>query len=169
MGFRHDEGKGDSLADSTAVTYGTWIGITSLGAGGGVAAIAGVDAVKGAVAAGKRSRKADEIEGWRPGDFLRGVIYSAEEATREGAIKRGKSHGKGNVIDWAVGAADGTTEYACENKSRLGGAAGGGGGFLIGLALGGPIGGVIGGVVAGATTRKAIETFEAKEDKSRQT
>ena len=155
---------GINVADSTAVTYGTWIGITSLGAGGGVAAIAGVDAVKGAVAAGKRSRKADEIEGWRPGDFLRGVIYSAEEATREGAIKRGKSHGKGNVIDWAVGAADGTAEYACENKSRLGGAAGGGGGFLIGLALGGPIGGVIGGVVAGATTRKAIESFEAKED-----
>ena len=159
---------GISLADSTAVTYGTWIGIASLGAGGGVAAIAGVDAVKGAVAAGKRSRKADEIEGWRPGDFLRGIIYSAEEATREGAIKRGKSHGKGNVIDWAVGAADGTTEYACENKSRLGGAAGGGGGFLIGLALGGPIGGGIGGVVAGATTRKAIESFEAKEDRSRQ-
>ncbi len=158
---------GMNVADSTAVTYGTWIGITSLGAGGGVAAIAGVDAVKGAVAAGKRSRKADEIEGWRPGDFLRGIIYSAEEATREGAIKRGKLHGKGNVIDWAVGAADGTAEYACENKSRLGGAAGGGGGFLIGLALGGPIGGVIGGVVAGATTRKAIESFEVKEDSSR--
>ena len=51
------------------------------------------------------------------------------------------------------------------NKSRLGGAAGGGGGFLIGLALGGPIGGVIGGVVAGATTRKAIESFEAKADR----
>jgi len=158
---------GINVMDSTAVTYGTWLGISSLGAGGGVAAVAGVDAVKGAVAAGKRSRKADESEGWRPGDLLRGVIYSAGEATKEGAIKRGKSHGKGNVVDWAVGAAEGTAEYASENKSRLGGAAGGGGGFLIGLALGGPIGGVIGGVVAGATARKAIESYEDKEDSSK--
>lgn len=155
---------GINLVDSTAVTYGTWLGISSLGAGGGVAAVAGVDAVKGAVAAGKRSRKADESEGWRPGDLLRGVIYSAGEATKEGAIKRGKSHGKGNVIDWALGAADGTAQYADENKSKLGGAAAGGGGFLVGFALGGPIGGIIGGVVANATTRKAIESFEEKSD-----
>lgn len=153
---------GINVVDSTAVTYGTWLGISSLGAGGGVAAVAGVDAVKGAVAAGKRSRKADESEGWRPGDLLRGVIYSAGEATKEGAIKRGKSDGKGNIIDWAVGATDGTAEYAGENISKLGGAAAGGGGFLVGFALGGPMGGVIGGVVANATTRKTIESFEEK-------
>ena len=146
-----------------AVTYGTWLGISSLSAGGGVAAIAGVDAVKGAVAAGKRSRKADESEGWKPGDLLRGVIFSAGEATKDGAIKRGKSYGN----DWGVGAAHDTAQYAGENKSKLGGAAVGGGGFLIGLALGGPIGGVIGGVVANATTRKAIEGFEEREGGSK--
>lgn len=158
---------GINVVDSTAVTYGTWLGISSLGAGGGVAAVAGVDAVKGAVAAGKRSRKADESEGWRPGDLLRGVIYSAGEATKEGAIKRGKSHGKGNVIDWAVGATEGTAQYAGENKSKLGGAAAGGGGFLVGFALGGPVGGIIGGVVANATTRKTIESFEERGDSSK--
>lgn len=157
---------GINVVDSTAVTYGTWLGISSLGAGGGVAAVAGVDAVKGAVAAGKRSRKADESDGWKPGDLFRGIVYSAGEATKEGAIKRGKSDGKGNVIDWAVGAADGTAQYAGDNKSKLGGAAAGGGGFLVGFALAGPIGGVLGGVVANATARKTIESFEEKGDSS---
>ena len=118
------------------------------------------------MAAGKRSRKADESEGWKPGDLFRGIVYSAGEATKEGAIKRGKSDGKGNVIDWAVGAADGTAQYAGDNKSKLGGAAAGGGGFLVGFALAGPIGGVLGGVVANATARKTIESFEEKGDSS---
>lgn len=107
-------------------------------------AITAVDAVKGAVDAGKRSRSVSEHANWKPGDFMKGLVQAAGEATKDGAAKRGKMHGGGNIIDWTVGATTNTTEYAVENKNRLGAAGAGGGGFLLGMALGGPIGAVIG-------------------------
>jgi hypothetical protein len=102
-----------------------------------------VDAVKGAVDAGKRRRRADEGEKPRPSDFLRGVVQAAGEAARDGATRRGKDGG-GNVLDWTVGATSHTTSYVVENKIRLSAAGAGGGGFLLGMALGGPVGAVVG-------------------------
>ena len=67
-------------------------------------AIAGVDAIKGAVDAGKRARNAKEEENYKPGDFFRGLVQAAGEATREGEARRGKEGGKRNIIDWGVGA-----------------------------------------------------------------
>lgn len=107
-------------------------------------AIAGVDAIKGAVDAGKRARNAREEENYKPGDFFRGLVQAAGEATREGEARRGKKGGDGNIIDWGVGATANTTDYVVENKNRLGAAGAGGGGFLLGMALGGPVGAIIG-------------------------
>jgi len=59
---------------------------------------------------GKRSRKASEEANWQPGDFMRGLVQAAGEATRDGAAKRGKLQGKGNIIDWTFGATSNTTE-----------------------------------------------------------
>jgi len=106
-------------------------------------AITGVDAIKGAVDAGKRSRHVDEGEKWKPGDFMRGLVQAAGEATSDGVAMRGKQ-GDGNIIDWTVGATSNTTEYVVENKNRLGAAGAGGGGFLLGMALGGPVGAIVG-------------------------
>ncbi|EED90953.1 predicted protein [Thalassiosira pseudonana CCMP1335] len=136
---------GLNVVDSTALNLGTWFGLaTPFGAGGGIAAVTAVDVVKGAVNAGKRNRKVDESAGYRPGDFLRGVFYAAGEATRDGAIKRGKNVDEGNLIDWAVGATSGTSNYISDNKVKLGGATSGGVGFLYGMVLGGPVGAVVG-------------------------
>ena len=100
---------------------------STFGAGAGVAAVTAVDAVKGAVDAGKRSRKVSEQDNWKPGDFMRGLVQAAGEATKDGAAKRGKTlDGNGNILDWTVGATANTTEYVVENKNRLGAAGAGG-------------------------------------------
>ena len=111
--------------------WATWTGVgmlgSTFGAGAGVAAVTAVDAVKGAVDAGKRSRKVSEQDNWKPGDFMRGLVQAAGEATKDGAAKRGKTlDGNGNILDWTVGATANTTEYVVENKNRLGAAGAGG-------------------------------------------
>ena len=132
---------GINVVDSTASTYGAWLGLGALGAGGGLAAIAAVDSVKGAVAAGKRSRRVDEGDRWKPGDGIRGIIYSAGEATKSGALKRGNEGKKGNVVggvtDFAVGVGSATGNYVGDNKSKLGAATGAGVGMLVGTMVGG--------------------------------
>lgn len=124
---------GINIVDSAANTYGTWIGQGLFGAamgwGGGVAAIAAVDGVKGAVRAGKTSRNAENGATYRPGDLMRGLVYSVGAATRTGAVKRGRV-GKGSIInvvpDFFVGVTADTEEYIGENKSKLGAATAGG-------------------------------------------
>ncbi|KAL9186047.1 hypothetical protein ACHAXT_005285 [Thalassiosira profunda] len=161
---------GLNIVDSTAGMLSTWAGIGTLGstfgAGGGVAAIAAVDAVKGTIDAGKRGRNASEGEQFHPGDLFRGLVQLAIETTQEGAAMRGK-RGEGNVLDWTVGATANTTEYVVENKNRLGAAGAGGGGFLLGMALGGPVGAVIGGLVATAATGATLDAIDAEMDKRR--
>jgi len=102
---------GLNIIDNTTGLWATWAGIgtlgSTLGAGAGVAAITGVDAVKGAIDAGKRRRNVSESADTKPGDFFRGLVQAAGEATKEGAAKRGKD-GDGNIIDWAVGATSNT-------------------------------------------------------------
>mmetsp|Transcript_9824 Transcript_9824/g.17850 ORF Transcript_9824/g.17850 Transcript_9824/m.17850 type:complete len:894 (-) Transcript_9824:48-2729(-) len=158
---------GLNIVDSTTGLWATWAGSglglgSAFGAGTGVAAITAFDAIKGAVDAGKRSRNVNEGAEWKPGDFMRGLVQAAGEATRDGVVKRGKQ-GDGNIIDWTVGATSNTAEYVVENKNRLGAAGAGGGGFLLGMALGGPIGAVVGGLLATATTGVALETIDEKE------
>lgn len=145
--------------------WATWAAIPTLGstfgAGAGVAVVAGVDAIKGAVDAGKRRRNADEGDKTRPGDFMRGLVQAAAEATRDGAARRGKSNeNDANIIDWTVGATQGTADYVVENKNKLGAAGAGGGGFLLGMALGGPVGAVVGALAANATTGMALEGID---------
>lgn len=76
---------------------------TAAGPLGGLAAVAGVDAVKGVIAAGKRSRGDTKTKGdhFRVSDVLRGVVHAAKEAADEGAALRGKREGSGNILDWA--------------------------------------------------------------------
>lgn len=148
-------------AGSLAAVFGSTLG-SALGAGAGVVVVTGFDAIKGAVDAGKRARKADEDEASRPTDFFMGLVQAAKESTRDGASKRGKLHGEGNVFDWTVGATVNTTEYVKKEKNKLGAAGAGGGGFLIGMAVGGPIGAVVGGLLASATTGAALKTIDRK-------
>lgn len=128
----------------------------------GVAAVVGVDAVRGSIEAGKRSRRAKEGEAAKIGDFFRGIGYSAVEATRKGKMRRGRGEGRGNVVDWMVGATVNTGDYIGNNKDSLGSAGGAGAGVLVGTILGGPVGAVIGGVVGGMTTGTAIRRIDRR-------
>jgi hypothetical protein len=132
----------------------------------GVAAVVGVDAVRGSIEAGKRSRRAEEGEAARMGDFFRGIGYSAVEATQRGKLRRGCEDGQGNVIDWMVGATVNTGDYIGNNKDSLGSAGGAGAGVFVGTMLGGPVGALIGGVVGGMTTGTAIRRIEKRIKKA---
>mmetsp|Transcript_12325 Transcript_12325/g.18011 ORF Transcript_12325/g.18011 Transcript_12325/m.18011 type:complete len:904 (+) Transcript_12325:156-2867(+) len=157
---------GVNIVDIGTNTYGTILGMTGtmagpFGAVGGVAVMVSVDAVRGTVSAGKKSRGADSADGARPMDLVRGIGYAAADASRTGALKRGKTETQEpNVIDWVVGASVNTEKYLGDNKARIGGAGGAGAGALVGFMVGGPIGGIIGGVIGGVASQKTIEKLD---------
>jgi hypothetical protein len=123
----------------------------------GLAAIVGVDSVKGAIEAGKRQRHADKLDKATASDFFRGIGYSAVEATERGKLRRGSVDGRGNVLDWVVGSTENTGEYLNKNKDKIGGAGGATAGVVIGTLVGGPVGAIVGGIVGGASTGFAIK------------
>jgi hypothetical protein len=158
---------GINVVDSATSSYGGWIlKATPMGALGGLAAVAGVDAVKGAIAAGRRSRPSAEqqlvSDNWKATDLVRGVFHAAKEAAEEGAAIRGTDKKKNDVVDWAVGATANTSKYAKENKSRLASAGAGGAAMIAGtVMLGGIAVPLAAGVVASAVTKKVIEKADS--------
>ncbi|CAJ1953996.1 unnamed protein product [Cylindrotheca closterium] len=164
---------GVNVFDSGASTYGSWmLSATHFGPLGGMAAVAGVDAVKGAIAAGKRSRKEKNCkeessyeDRFQPLDVVRGIAYAAKEATDEGAFMRGKLSGQGNAIDWFVGATANTRKYAKDNRSRLGAAGAGGAAFIAGTFMLGPAAplavSIAAGMAASAVMGKIIDRSAA--------
>jgi len=102
---------GANVVDTGLVTYGTYFmqvgagGVAAgLGAGIGVAVVVGADGLLGAIQAGKESRGGD---GYKPGDFVRGLGYKIEKTTKSaGEKRRAKKDGKGSedhLGDFAVG------------------------------------------------------------------
>ena len=77
-------------------------------------------------------------------------------------LRRGCQDGRGNVIDWMVGATVNTGDYIGENKDQLGSAGGAGAGVMVGTMLGGPVGAVIGGVIGGVTSGTAIRQIDKR-------
>ena len=131
----------------------------------GLAAIVGVDSVKGAIEAGKRQRHADQLDKATASDFFRGIGYSAVEATKKGKLRRGAVDGQGNVLDWVVGTTENTGEYLNENKQKIGGAGGATAGVVIGTLVAGPVGAIVGGFVGGISTGYAIKTIDKEVEK----
>eukprot|EP00980_Cylindrotheca_fusiformis_P020271 scaffold7330_cov146-Cylindrotheca_fusiformis.AAC.10 len=168
----HAEILGINLVDTGASTYGSWaLSATAFGPLGGLAGITGVDAVKGTIAAGKRSRKANSEtadDNFHATDIFRGFVQAAKEATEAGAASRGKQAGQGGVVDWAYGATSSTQNYAKENKSRLGATAAGGAGFLAGAMMLGPAAPVALPFAAGLLASKATgDALKKREEKAK--
>jgi len=162
---------GLNVVDTAASTWGGYLGMFSpLGPLGGVAAVTGVDAIKGAIAAGKKSRKVDEGAAVRPLDVVRGTLYSAHETAKAGAVARGGQQSSMVVypLDLTLGALNTTTSYVGHNKSRLGAAGAGGGGMIAGAMLGGPVGAVLGGIVTQAIATKTFNSIEQHTEKRKE-
>ena len=133
----------------------------------GLAAIVGVDSVKGAIEAGKRQRHADKLDKATASDFFRGIGYSAVEATEKGKLRRGSIDGRGNALDWVVGTTENTGEYLNQNKDKIGGAGGATAGVVIGTLVAGPVGAIVGGIFGGASTGYAIKTIDKRSSEAR--
>ena len=148
---------GENIVENTF----TKVGIAKFGSGaigGGVGATVGVaalDGIKSAVAAGKKGRNADDNDGYKFGDFTRGLIRGGREASKRGAQMRGDTEYIPG--DMTAGVIAGTAEYAGNNKSKLVKSAGSGTAAMVGLAVAGPLGFVagsyLGGKAAGSMVR----------------
>ncbi|KAL3914613.1 MAG: hypothetical protein SGARI_000031 [Bacillariaceae sp.] len=126
------------------------------------------NSVRGAIDAGKRQRHAQEGERANATDLLRGIGYSAVEATQKGQLRRGSTTGRGNVLDWMVGTTDTGLEYVNENKDKLGAATGGATGVIVGTLVGGPVGGVIGGIIGGVTAGTTVRQVDKQMKQRRE-
>jgi len=159
---------GVGVTDAAVGHYGSVFGATVMsglgkaaGPAGGILSVAAFDGIRNTMKAGKESRGAAYDDSWKASDFVSGLAYSAKQATKGGAAKRGKAaHDNRNIVDWTVGATSDIVDYTDENKSRLGAAGAGTFGFIFGAALAGPVGGMAGAVIVSAVTGKTITTLE---------
>ena len=132
----------------------------------GIMALTGIDAIKGDIAAGKRSRHVDEGTAMQPLDVIRGAIYSIHEAAASGAGARGcESSIVVYPIDFTIGTVEATAKYVDHNKTRLGAAGAGGGGMIAGAMLAGPVGAIFGGIITEVVARKTLDLAEKKYNK----
>jgi hypothetical protein len=161
---------GINVVESTgmATTMNVATRLIPFGQYAGIGALAAYDGVTGALDAGKSARN-DPNDKYKPGDFIRGVLYSARAAGRAGARRRGKSHDDFydeddqvvlDPVDFALGTGEGVATYAYSNKARFAGATVAGATMVATTVVAGPIGGIFIGVVAGAGTEWFVGKFE---------
>lgn len=144
---------GVNVVDTTVAIVGTTYWSAFAGPFGGIAALLTYDGIKYGIKKGKQSRGAPPEDLYRPGDFIRGVVFVSKEAT-EVDLR--------DVPDNTVGAAG---DYVVSEKARLAGAGGAAAGFIAGGAIGGPVGAIIGAIVVGAVAQKAVEMEEEEQEK----
>lgn len=174
--IQNSEILGLNVVDSGASTVSEYFGMffyhigplmgPTLGPLTGIMVLTGIDAIKGGIAAGKRSRHVDEGMAMQPLDVIRGAIYSIHEAAASGAGARGcETSIVVYPIDAAIGTMEATAKYVNHNKTRLGAAGAGGGGMIAGAMLGGPVGAIFGGIITEVVARKTLDLADKKYTK----
>ena len=167
---------GLNVVDSGASTGAEYLGMfyyhigplmgPTLGPLSGIMAITRFDAIKGDIAAGKRSHHIDKGAAIQPLDVIWGAIYVIHEAAASGAAARGcQSSIVVYPIDFVIRTMDATTKYVDHEKTRLGAAGAGGGGMIAGAMVAGPLGAIFGGIITKVVTRKALALAEKRYDK----
>ena len=143
----------------------------------GLATLAAIDSVTGAIDAGKQSRN-DPYGDYKFGDITRGIGYAAKTAARKGAARRGKTGFYDDedeipdidAFDFAVGAAEGIGNYAKNNKAKFAGGTVAAATMIGTAVIVGPAVSILIGIGAGASTewlvRKAEDRFEKKKQEA---
>ncbi|KAL7468001.1 hypothetical protein ACHAXS_008225 [Conticribra weissflogii] len=159
------------MADSVAVTAGGMLMgasmATPVGAAVAVASLGVRDSVGNTIAAGKESRGVSEHDGYRIGDFSRGL---ARKFTNSSTKK-----GYGNEVSTSSSSRDGCDSVDSErseksakksvlkDKKRLAGVGGMSAGAVVGSILLGPVG-LIGGTIIGSRMAKASVKDNKKDE-----
>lgn len=134
----------------------------------GLTLIAAMDGINGALVAGKRARNKPD-DGYKPGDFVRGVAYGLSEVNKKGAMRRGKTDAdyydddgrvKVDVGDFATGATVGTREYVAKRKAKFIGGAVAAATVITLTVFAGPWIGMGIALVAGAGTEIAVNKID---------
>lgn len=168
---------GVNVAEGGGLFAGMMVGAAMIPGGQfiGMAAIAAMDGVNGAISAGKRSRNKPD-DNYKVGDFFRGVVYGAIELNRKGALRRGKTDDDyydayGNVRvdvgDFAAGATISTGEYVMERKAKFVGGAVAAATMITFTVLAGPLVGLGLALVAGAGAEIAVNQIDKAVRKNR--
>ena len=155
----------DSSLQTAAIATSRVAGKITVG-GAGVGSVIGVavgDAIRAGVTSGKKSRNVDTSDGYKFGDFTRGLTRGAREAASTGAKMRGgdKAYIPG---DLTAGSTRAMGEYASNNKSKLASAGGSGVASMVGLAVAGPLGFVAGAYYGGKAVKNVVgeDTHDGK-------
>eukprot|EP00979_Chaetoceros_neogracilis_P013600 scaffold3931_cov326-Chaetoceros_neogracile.AAC.1 len=147
----------DSSLQTAAIATSRVAGKITVG-GAGVGSVMGVavgDAIRAGVTSGKKSRNVDTSDGYKFGDFTRGLTRGAREAATTGAKMRGG--GKAYIPgDLTAGSTRAMGEYTSNNKSKLATAGGSGVASMVGLAVAGPLGFVAGTYYGGKAVKNVV-------------
>jgi hypothetical protein len=151
---------GENLIDSSLKNTGMSVvgAATKTLSGAGLGSMAGVavaDAIRAGIDSGKKSRNANASDGYKFGDFTRGIIRGTRENAEIGAKMRGDpgTYVPGDLI---VGSSKAAGEYVKNNKAKLSTAGGSGIGATVGLAVAGPLGFVVGSYLGGKTAQGIV-------------
>lgn len=135
---------GENLIDSSLRNTGMAVAgrATKTLTGAGLGSVAGValgDAIRAGIDSGKKSRNANTSDGYKFGDFTRGIIHGTRENAKIGAQMRGDP---GTYVpgDLVVGSSKSIGKYVNNNQAKLSAAGGAGIGATVGLAVAGPLG-----------------------------
>jgi len=155
---------GVNVCDSVGMMAGKVLTNTSVI--GATVGVASRDMIGSAVTQGKAQRGASSADGYKFGDFTRGVASSFRNAANSGTQMRGDDTYQ--VGDFISGSAKAVEDYTCENRVRLAGAGGSAAGMIAGAALLGPVGFVAGSLLgssAAQSSARAISGDPKKEVK----
>lgn len=104
-----------------------------------IALIGARDTVRKVIENGKKSRQVDSSASTHPFDIFRGLIYSVEATSKEGASTTGlDDESVPNPVNLTVGTAVSTGRYVYDNKTKLAAAVLGGSAAVVGGMFGGP-------------------------------
>eukprot|EP00557_Chaetoceros_sp_GSL56_P002825 CAMPEP_0176501538 /NCGR_PEP_ID=MMETSP0200_2-20121128/14213_1 /TAXON_ID=947934 /ORGANISM="Chaetoceros sp., Strain GSL56" /LENGTH=2268 /DNA_ID=CAMNT_0017900429 /DNA_START=305 /DNA_END=7111 /DNA_ORIENTATION=+ len=157
----------DSSLKNTCMAVGAATTKSLSGAGlGSVAGVVVADAIRAGIDSGKKSRNVDTSDGYKFGDFTRGIVHGVRENAKTGANMRGDpgTYVPGDLIAGSSMAAGG---YVKNNKEKLSAAGGAGIGATVGMVVAGPLGFIAGSYLGGKAVQNVVVGDKQAQSKTK--